>query len=104
MKEINQYILEKFKINKDISYKDLSKAKNIDIDDISEKMFILFKEIIDNGSKNPFKVERCNSSSLKNLKKVLNNVYDKLNAEDNKKLKGDEWGYIAHFETAINEF
>lgn len=103
MKEINQYVLEKFKISEDIPYKDLSKTKNINIDDISEKMFILFKEIIDNNSQSPFKNGRCNSSSLKNLKAVLNNVYNKLEDEDNKKLKGYEWGYIAHFETAITE-
>lgn len=103
MKEVNQYILEKFKISKDTpTDKDLS--KKIDIEDISEKMFILFKEIIDNGSKNPFKVGRCNSSSLKNLKTVLNNVYNKLNDEDYKLDLDEKWGYIAHFETAIDEF
>ena len=78
--------------------------ENINIDDVSEKFFTLIKEIIDNGSKNPFKDGRCNNSSLKNLKKVFSNVYDKLNDEDIKNLKENEWGYIAHFETAINSF
>ena len=90
MKTINEY-LNPININ-----------ENVNIDDASEKLFTLIKEIIDNGSKNPFKVGRCNNSSLKNLTKVLHNVYDKLTAEDTKKLKVDEWGYIAHFETAID--